>query len=493
MDGWSAKQIFSGHVEYGYNDLIILPGFIHFSPEEVDLSGQLTTGIRLKTPFVSSPMDTVTEGRQAIAMAQEGGIGIIHCNNTIEEQVSHVRAVKRHQNGFVEKPVVYSPENTIGDIRKANHPFSTFPITEHGELNSKLLGVVSSAEYNWPDEPDERPLGEIMNTEIVTAPEGCTLEQAHKTLKQAKVNFLPIVDEEKNLVALLCKKDIMNSRTYPLASVNSQGQLLVGASITTRNPEERAEALVKAGVDVIVVDSSQGNSIYQLQTIAYLKKNYPQLQIIGGNIVTATQAKNLINAGVHGLRVGVGVGAICTTQTVCGIGRPQATAVYKVAEFSKNYCKEKGVPYVPVIADGSVASTGHIIRALAVGADTVMMGSMLAGTDESPGEVRYENGVRVKTYRGMGSIDAMRSGKTTERYFTAKTAIKIPQGVTGTVTSKGSVHSFVPRLVQATRLGFQGIGCRTLQEIHGSSVRFAIQSPNAQRDGGVHDLHSYQL
>lgn len=505
MDGWTAAEIFINRTEYGYNDLILFPSStpIDFRPEDVDLSGRLTTGIRLKTPFVSSPMDTVTEGRQAIAMALEGGIGIIHCNNTIEEQVREVSQVKRHQNGFVLNPVVFSPEDTIADIKQGNYGFSTFPITETGELNSKLLGVVSRAEYDWPDEPEDKALGDLMNIDTVVAPEGCSLEKANLILKQAKVNFLPIVDDDHNLIALVCKKDLMNSRDHPLATIDPKtGQLLVGAAITTRSPAARIDALVTAGVDVIVIDSSQGNSVYQIQTIEYLREKYPQIQIIGGNVVTQDQAKHLLNAGVHGLRIGMGIGSICTTQLVCAIGRPQATAIYQVAKFCREYAQEKGLPQVPVIADGGISSSGHIIRALAIGAGTVMMGSLLAGTDESPGETYYENGVRLKKYRGMGSLDAMKVGLTTERYFSSKTQIKIPQGVSGSVTSKGSVHNFVPRLAQATRLGFQGMGCRSLDQMHeylvapkdsGNVLSFAIQSPNAQRDGAVHDLHSYQL
>jgi len=497
---FSAEQIFSSSIEYSYNDITILPGFVSFNTNDVDLSGQLTQNIRLKSPFVSSPMDTVTESEQAIAMALEGGIGIIHCNNTIEKQQAEVRRVKTFKNGFVQFPIVFSPNNTIADIRQANHPFSTFPITESGTLHSKLIGIVSTVEYDWPDLSQNTLLKDIMIKKFITLDSPSTLNDAIICLKEHNLKFLPIVDPSShNLISLICRKDIMTLHQYPLASMDSEGRLLVGASITTRQPEVRIEALVQAGVDVIVIDSSQGASIFQINTIKYIKEKYPHLQIIGGNVVTARQAKFLIDAGVHGLRVGMSIGSICITSDQLGVGRAQATAVYKVSQFSKQYCTLLNIPIVPIIADGGIANSGHISKSLTLGANVVLMGSMFAGTDEAPGEIYHENGIRLKKYRGMGSLDSMQSGKTTERYFSSNNGIKVPQGVSGSVICKGSTHQLIPELVQAVKLSFQVIGYRTIHEIHDhlskdsdNPIYFAIQSNNAQKDAGVHDLYSFK-
>jgi len=494
MDGFSAEEIFNKPVGYTYDDLILLPGGkpIDFGIDQVDLTSQLTPKIELKIPFVSSPMDTVTEHRTAIALALNGGIGIIHCNNTIEEQVHEVERVKKYQNGFVADPVIFSAENTISDIKKGNYHFSTFPITETGTIGSRLLGVVSDRETDF--ELPETKLGELMRTELVTAKAGITLQEANALLKEKKIGFLPILDQEENLVSLVCKKDILNHQHFPLATQNpTTGQLRVGAAINTRDFQPRIDALVKAGVDVIVIDSSQGNSVFQYQALEYLKSKYvDQVEAVAGNIITSDQARALLAYQPDGLRIGMGSGSICTTQSVCAVGRPQATAVHQISAY---LAKEKR--NVPVIADGGVANSGHIIRALTIGANTVMMGSMFAGTDEAPGDVFYENGVRLKKYRGMGSLEAMkkRSGTSADRYFSDQKKLLIPQGVSGAVVSKGSIHRYVPRLAMAVKHGFQDLAHRSVVELHGalrdSSQRFQIRSPTAQREGNVHDLHSF--
>ena len=504
-DGYMAKDIFNGPIEYGYNDITLLPGIVRFDVHEVNLKSQLTTNIYLNTPMVSSPMDTVTESELAIAMALEGGIGIIHCNNTIETQQAEVKKVKTYRNGFVQNPIVFSPLNTIEDIRRANHPFSTFPITESGKFNppSKLVGVVSTVEYDWPGISSKTLLKDIMITNVITCKISNTLDEAIHVLKKHNLKFLPMVDDNNNLISLVCRKDIMTIHQYPLVSMDNNGRLLVGATITTRDFKPRVDALVQANVDVIVIDSSQGASIYQVETINYIKNQYPNIQIIGGNVVTNRQAKLLIDSGVNGLRVGMSIGSICITSNQLGVGRAQATAVYKVANFCRKYCQENHIPYVPVIADGGIATSGHIAKALALGANTVMMGSMLAGTDESPGEIYQENGVRIKKYRGMGSLDAMQNGRTTERYFSGgANTIKVPQGVSGTVTCKGSVHQHIPEMVQAVKLCMQVIGTINITELHHNleadniykenMLFFAIQSINAQKDAAVHDLYSYK-
>lgn len=503
----TAKEIFQSPTEYGYNDLILHPGYVNDLPaDQIDLTGYLTSKIKLKTPFVSSPMDTVTEHQMAIAMAQQGGIGFIHCNNSIEEQAQEVSKVKRYQNGFVTNPVVLDPKMTIGELKEKEYSFSSFPITEDGKLGSRFLGMVSKNEYDWPVISNNKTMEEIMvpAEKVVYGPDGCDLKKAQTILRQNKVKFLPIIDKKGSLRSLICKKDLMSSQEYPLATIDNNNQLMVGASITTRNPLTRTRALVNAGVDVIVIDSSQGASKYQVDTIKLLKEKFPDLPIIGGNVVTSRQARVLIEAGVDGIRVGCGIGSICTTQNQIGVGRPQASAVYHVANFVYQYCQDRPkMSKIPVIADGSIATGAHIVRALAIGADTVMMGSLLAGANESPGDVFMENGVALKNYRGMGSLAAMRAGRTTERYLMneKKNGVQIAQGVSGTVTSKGSLNRLVPQLVQATQLGFQALGVTSMLELHDCLRRekfdpkclsFAIQSPSAQRDGGVHDLFSYQ-
>ena len=502
MDGYSADQIFSSRTGFTYNDLILLPGYrpISFGVDEVDLTSHLTPKITLKTPFVSSPMDTVTESATAIALALNGGIGVIHCNNTIEEQVREVECVKRYQNGFVVDPVVFSPEHTVGDIRRAGLSIKTFPITSTGKKNSPLVGCVTKLDYSF--ELDSTPLGEIMQTEIVTAPAGTSLTEARDILKREKVKFLPLVDENRHLVSLVCRRDLLKHQHFPDATQDPKtGQLRVAAAISTRNPEERAEALINAGVDVLVIDSSQGNSTYQHHALQWIKSNH-SVEVIAGNIVTSDQARAILPFQPDGFRIGCGNGSICTTQTVCGVGRPQATAVYKISE----YLRREGLKSsMPCIADGGIANSGHIIRALALGADTVMMGSMFAGTDEAPGDSYYENGVRLKKYRGMGSLEAMKK-RSAERYFGdvqssalyTQKPILIPQGVSGSVVAKGSIHNEIPRLVRAVRHGFQDLAYPSVSGLHKASLedceqRFQVRSGAAIREGGVHDLHSYSI
>ena len=504
MDGYSAAEIFTPPKEGGwrpaltYNDFILLPRKICFDVDEVDLSTQLTSGIRLNIPLVSSPMDTVTGPKLAIANALQGGIGILHCNNTVEEQAAQVRAVKKFSNGFIHDPVVFRPEHTVADIRKGNYSFSTFPITADGQLHSKLVGVVSSSQTSFA-EPNAK-LGDLMNTELITVLAGCTLEDARQILKVKGISMLPVVSPKTGgLVAIVCRKDILSARDFPLAAKNpTTQQLLVGAAVHTKDPEERIDALVAAGTDVIVIDSSQGHSVYQLKTIKYIQTKYPEMQIIGGNVVTQDQAKALIEAGVHGLRIGMGSGSICTTQDVCGVGRPQATAVYRTAEYASQFG-------IPVMADGGISNSAHIIKALALGASTIMMGSMYAGTEESLGRAYFDKdtGVRLKAYRGMGSLEAMaQGGQSSARYFEEAARIKVSQGVSGSVVSKGSVHNFVPLQVQCIKQGFQDLGCYSVTELHEimrasreeltEGLRMEVRSAPAQQEGGIHHLYNYR-
>jgi len=488
-DGVVAEEFFNRDTGVAYDDFILLPGHIDFSVEEVDLESSLTRNIRIKRPVVSSPMDTVTESKMAIYMALLGGIGIIHYNNTIEEQAKQVSRVKRFENGFITDPIVLSPNHTIADIDKIKeeYGFSGVPITEDGKPHSKLLGLVTERDVDF--EPDRtKKLREVMTTDVVTAPEGVTLAEANEILRISKKGKLPIVDKQGNLVALICRTDLLTNQEYPLASKSKDKQLLVGAAISTHEEDkERLAELVKVGVDVIVVDSSQGDSIYQINMIKYIKKKYPELDVIGGNVVTERQCNRLIQAGADALRVGMGPGSICITQDTMAVGRAQATAVYSCAKFARQFD-------VPVIADGGIAGMGHITKALAIGASTVMMGSLLAGTHEAPGEYYYENGVRLKKYRGMASIEAMQAGGA-KRYFSEKDKILVPQGVSAAVVDKGSLVNFLPYLMQGLSHGMQDLGCRDIKSLHealyNGTLRFEARTPSAQSEGTVRALYSY--
>ncbi|HOS41015.1 MAG TPA: IMP dehydrogenase, partial [Spirochaetota bacterium] len=347
LDGFSADELFATSTGLAYNDFIILPGYIDFAPEDVILESNLTRSIRLKTPMVSSPMDTVTESRMAIGLALLGGMGFIHYNNTAEEQAAEVKKVKRYENGFIADPIVLSPDHTINDVIaiKERFGFSGIPITEDGRPNSRLVGIVTNRDFDF--EPNHtRRLGDVMTREVITARHGVSLLEANDILKKSKKGKLPIVDEAGRLVSLVCRNDLVTNREYPLASKDEKKQLMVGAAISTKDDsKERLDLLVDAGVNAVIIDSAQGNSIYQIEMITYIKKRHPGLDVIGGNVVTEEQCESLVRAGVDALRIGMGPGSICTTQTTMAVGRAQATAVFRCARFARQHG-------IPVIADG---------------------------------------------------------------------------------------------------------------------------------------------
>lgn len=490
-DGLDAAALFSAGTGLTFDDLIFLPGYIDFSWSDVRLETHLTRNIRIKRPIVSSPMDTVTETQMAITLALLGGIGILHYNNTIEEQVAMVRKVKRYENGFITDPIVLSPLHTIQDVDriKESHGFSGIPITEDGSLNTRLVGMVTNRDTDF-EKDRSRPLSEVMTTDLVTAPVGSSLSEANKILRGSKRGKLPVIDAEGRLVALVARRDLLKNLNFPDSSKDLSKQLLCGAAVSTRDEDrDRVDALVEAGVNVMVVDAAQGHSIYQQRMVSYIKGKHPSVDVIAGNVVTQQQAETLIHAGADALRVGMGPGSICITQNMMAVGRSQATAVYRTAAFARRYG-------VPVIADGGINGIGPMAKALALGASAVMVGNLLAGTHEAPGDYFYENGMRVKRYRGMASLEAMAQGGA-KRYLTESSEpVKVPQGVSGTVVDKGSLVDYLPYLMKGLQQALQDMGYRDLPSVHEAlrdgRLRLERRTPSSTAEGSVHSLVSYE-
>lgn len=521
-DGQGAEAFLNSTADgrgFTFDDVILLPGHINFGANDVDLTTKLTRKIQLKLPFVSSPMDTVTEHTMAIAMALEGGIGFIHRNMTIEQQVNEVRIVKRFKSGFIMDPVCLTKDDTLADVDNltTERGFSGVPITEDGKSRSKLVGMVSSRDVDFLEDRS-KPLSAVMTPaeKLVILNEGCTLDEANAKLRESKKGRLPVVNEKFELVSLVSRKDLLKNRDFPNASQNKESeQLLVGASVGVDNPEEykeRLKALVEAGVDVVALESRRMDEAILLEMTRYAKSEYPDLQVVSGNAVTTSQAKRYIEAGADAIRVGLGVGSVATGQVVKAVGRAQISAIYHTAK----YAKEHGVP---IIADGGIKNSGCAIKALAFGASTVMIGSLLAGTEESPGQYYFQDGMRLKKYRGVFSLDALNGGNESD-------APTFAQGVTGAVVDKGSARRFIPYQAQSIRHGFQDAGTRTISEIHeymfSNRLRFELRSAAAQKEvsfiyvfcssifkylytknlffilcfikllqGGVHDLHMF--
>jgi IMP dehydrogenase len=486
-DGFSADQIFGANTGYTYDDIVILPGHVSFDSSKVDLSTNLTRNLKIQRPYASSPMDTVTESNMAINMALLGGIGFIHCNSTEEEQAEEVLKVKRHQNGFLMDPMVFSPEDRLEKIYelKETNGFSTVPITMNGKVGGKLVGILTSRDVDFIQDKSKK-VSELMTQKLVVGREPISLKEAHEMLRTSKKGKLPIVNDSFELVALTTRQDLKQSRDFASASVDSNKQLLCGASISTaKGSETRAQKLIEAGVDVIVIDSSQGWSVYRLDLVKRVKTAHPYVDIVCGNVVTPRQAKPLIEAGADAIRVGMGSGSICTTQEVCAVGRPQGSAVYHVSR----YCRETN--NTPVIADGGIQNSGHIVKALNFGASVCMMGSVLAGTTETPGDYYFHEGVRMKTYRGMGSLEAMQK-RSASRYFGEKQQVKVAQGVSGAVVDKGSVWDLLDHISAGVRKGLQEAGhadvAAVQQGLVDRTTRFELRTSASIYESGVHDV-----
>ena len=464
---------------YTFDDVLLVPNKSEILPNEVSLKTKLTKKISLNIPLMSASMDTVTESKMAIAMAREGGIGIIHKNMTIAEQAMEVDRVKRQENGVITDPIFLNEDNTVKQALElmAKYRISGVPVTR----GTKLVGIITNRDIVFETNYDKKINEVITKSPLITAKEGTTLEEALEILKKHKIEKLPLVDDENNLKGLITIKDIEKAKAYPNAAKDSKGRLLCGASVgITNDMMERVEALVKANVDVITLDTAHGHSKGVIEGVRKIKSVYPELQIIAGNIATAEAVRDLVEAGADCVKVGIGPGSICTTRVVAGVGVPQLTAVMD--------CVEEGRKYgVPVIADGGLKYSGDIVKALAAGAQVCMMGSMLAGCEESPGETEIYQGRTYKVYRGMGSLAAMEKGSS-DRYFQNGTKKFVPEGVEGRVAYKGPVADTLFQLLGGIKSGMGYLGAPTLDDLY-ENAKFVVQTSSGIRESHPHDIN----
>ena len=462
-----------------FDDVLLVPAYSQVIPNQVDVTTWLTKKIKLNIPLMSAGMDTVTEHRMAIAMARQGGIGIIHKNMSIQAQADEVDKVKRSENGVITDPFYLSPDHTLQDAEDLMRKFriSGVPICEGG----KLVGIITNRDLKFETDFTKKISESMTSENLITAPEGITLEEAKKILAKARKEKLPIVDKDFHLKGLITIKDIEKQIKYPLSAKDELGRLLCGAGVgITGNMMERVEALVKAHVDVIVVDSAHGHSKNILEAVKKIKTAYPDLQVIAGNVATGDATRDLIKAGADAVKVGIGPGSICTTRIVAGIGVPQITAVMDCYEAAKEYG-------IPIIADGGIKYSGDVTKALAAGGNVCMMGSMFAGCDESPGDFELYQGRKYKVYRGMGSIAAMENGSK-DRYFQENAKKLVPEGVEGRVAYKGSVEDTVFQLLGGLRSGMGYCGAQDIETLK-ETGRFVKISAASLKESHPHDIH----
>ena len=462
-----------------FDDVLLVPAYSEVIPNQVDLTTYLTKTIKLNIPMMSAGMDTVTEHRMAIAMARQGGIGIIHKNMTIEAQADEVDKVKRSENGVITDPFYLSPEHTLADANDlmAKFRISGVPITENG----KLVGIITNRDLKFETDFSKKIKESMTSENLITAKVGITLDEAKKILAKARKEKLPIVDDDFNLRGLITIKDIEKQIKYPLSAKDTQGRLLCGAAVgITANVLDRVDALVKAHVDVVVLDSAHGHSVNVLNCVKMIKEKYPDLPVIAGNVATGEATRDLIEAGADAVKVGIGPGSICTTRVVAGIGVPQVTAVMNCYEVAKEYG-------IPIIADGGIKYSGDMTKAIAAGANVCMMGSIFAGCDESPGTFELYLGRKYKVYRGMGSISAMENGSK-DRYFQTNAKKLVPEGVEGRVAYKGSVEDTVFQLMGGLRAGMGYCGTPTVEELK-ERGRFVKISAASLKESHPHDIH----
>lgn len=477
-DRWTSKFQLEGLT---FDDVLLVPARSEVVPKDVDVSTKLTTDIQLKIPIVSAAMDTVTEAALAIAMAREGGIGIVHKNMPIERQAEEIDKVKRSESGVITDPIYLTPDHPLRDAEElmSKYRISGVPIVEHG--TRRLVGIITNRDLRF--EPNfDRPISEVMTHEnLITAPVGTTLQDAKELLWKHKVEKLPLVDRDGILRGLITIKDIEKARQFPNSAKDSHGRLLAGAAVTvSKDTMDRVDALVRAGADVIVVDTAHGHSKGVLDVVANVRRAYPDVQLIAGNVATAAATEELIKTGVNAVKVGIGPGSICTTRVVAGIGVPQVTAVYDCASAARN-------SGVPIIADGGIKYSGDIVKAIAAGASTVMLGSLLAGTEESPGETEIFQGRRFKVYRGMGSIGAMRTGGG-DRYFQEEAKKLVPEGIEGRVAYRGSLAEILYQLVGGIRAGMGYCGTPTITSLQ-QDAQFMRITAAGLRESHPHDVH----
>ena len=463
-----------------FDDVLLVPQKSEILPKDIDVSTYLTKAIKLNTPLISAAMDTVTESRLAIAIAREGGIGIIHKNMSIEDQALEVDKVKRSEHGVIVDPFYLSPEHHVFEAMglMEKYRISGVPITEN---DGKLVGILTNRDLRFETNYNKK-ISEVMTTEhLVTAPEGTTLDQAQEILRKRKIEKLPIVDNDGHLKGLITIKDIEKAIQYPNSAKDSKGRLLAGAAIgVTKDMMKRVAALVKAKVDVVVLDSAHGHSKNIIDGVRMVKAAYPELQLIAGNVATAEGVRDLIEAGADAVKVGIGPGSICTTRVVAGIGVPQITAINDCYEVAKQY-------NIPIVADGGIKYSGDIPKAIAAGANVVMMGNLFAGTEESPGESEIYQGRRFKVYRGMGSLGAMQRGSK-DRYFQEDANKLVPEGVEGRVPYKGPLSDTVFQLIEGLKHGMGYCGTNSIEELK-TNAKFIRITGAGLKESHPHDIY----